>query len=209
MTYQWQKGTLTGNMADIPGATDAAYTTPRATLPDHLTLFRCVVSNSSGNAVSASEMLFVTAGPKAPTDITSPIAAAAQVGSPFQYTIASSGGTAPVTYSADPLPAGLSLDPASGLISGIPAETRTFAVAIAAANDAGSISRTLSLTATPDPPFLSVDSWRLANFGASAIDPSIAGDMADPDGDGYTNLDEFNAGSNPLDSSSMPAPPAP
>jgi poly(3-hydroxybutyrate) depolymerase len=62
MSYQWQKGAVTGNMTDISGATAATYTTPPTTLADHSTLFRCVVSNASGNATSASEMLFVTAG---------------------------------------------------------------------------------------------------------------------------------------------------
>jgi hypothetical protein len=61
MSYQWQKGPLTGNMTDIPGATRASYTTPPPTLADRLTLFRCVVSNAAGNATSADEMLFVTA----------------------------------------------------------------------------------------------------------------------------------------------------
>ena len=58
MSYQWQKGTFTGNMTDIPGATEAAYTVPDAAA-DHRTLFRCVVSNSAGNVTSASEMLLV------------------------------------------------------------------------------------------------------------------------------------------------------
>ncbi len=57
--YQWQKGTFTNPMEDIPGATAATYTTPPTTLADHRTLFRCVASNASGNATSASEMLFV------------------------------------------------------------------------------------------------------------------------------------------------------
>lgn len=65
MTYQWQKGAFTTNMADIPGATGAAYTTPPATLADHLTLFRCIVSNTAGSTTSASELLFVTAAPAA------------------------------------------------------------------------------------------------------------------------------------------------
>jgi hypothetical protein len=60
MSYQWQKGAHSGNMADIPGATAAAYTTPPAALADHGTLFRCVVSNRSGNATSASELLAVS-----------------------------------------------------------------------------------------------------------------------------------------------------
>jgi poly(3-hydroxybutyrate) depolymerase len=61
MRYQWQKGPHTGIMMDIPGATEATYTTPPAATADSGTIFRCVVSNSSGNATSASEMLLVTA----------------------------------------------------------------------------------------------------------------------------------------------------
>jgi poly(3-hydroxybutyrate) depolymerase len=204
MSYQWQKGTLTGNMADIPGATQATYTIPPATLADHLTLFRSVVSNAAGNVTSADEMLFVTASATPPTSITSVIGAAVQVGNPFHYTIATSC-TMPIGYTASPLPAGLSVDQASGEISGTPAETGVTSITIDAANSAGHTSRVLTLTVTDTPPPISIDAWRLAHFGASATDPSIAGDMADPDGDGYTNLAEFNAGSDPLDGASVPA----
>lgn len=205
MSYQWQKGRSTGNMTDIPGATEATYTTPLAALADHVTLFRCVVSNAAGNVTSASEMLFVTAGPKAPTDITSPNTASGQVGTPFRYTIKSSGGTTPIAYSADPLPAGLSVDSNSGVISGTPDATGVASIAIGASNPAGSISRMLTLTVTDTQPSVSMDAWRFLKFGASATDPSIAGDAADPDGDGYTNLDEFNFGSEPLDPASPSA----
>jgi hypothetical protein len=61
MTYQWQQGALTTNMVDIPGATGASYSTPRAVLGNHRTLFRCVVSNAAGNATSACELLLITA----------------------------------------------------------------------------------------------------------------------------------------------------
>ena len=204
MTFQWQKGTLNGNMADIPGATDAIYTTPSTTLADHLTLFRCVASNAAGSMTSASEMLFVTAARTAPTAIASDTTVFAQTGVPFAYTIISSGGTAPVTYSASPLPGGLQVDPNSGLISGIPAAAGTTSVAIQASNSAGKFSTILTLTVTDTPPAVSINDWRLANFGASATDPSIAGDMADPDGDGYTNLDEYRFGSQPLNPASVP-----
>jgi hypothetical protein len=153
-------------------------------------------------------MLAVTTDPTPPTKITSDIAATAQLGAPFSYTIVSSGGTSPVTFSADPLPAGLTLDPASGVISGTATDIGVTSVTVGASNRAGSDSAMLTLTVTDTAPAMSIGQWRLANFGASATDPSIAGDMADPDGDGYTNLDEFNAGTNPLDSTSVPnAPP--
>ncbi|MBZ5585150.1 MAG: hypothetical protein LAQ30_23670 [Acidobacteriia bacterium] len=66
MSYQWQKGIGAGNMSDIPGATEAAYTTPPATLADNKTLFRCAASNVLGNATSAIEVLFVSAEAKGP-----------------------------------------------------------------------------------------------------------------------------------------------
>jgi poly(3-hydroxybutyrate) depolymerase len=204
MSYQWQKGAFGGNMSDIPGAGDATYTTPATTLADHLTLFRCVVSNSAGGVTSASEMLVVTAAPTAPSKISSPLTAFAQAGSPFQYTITSSGGTLPITYGAGPLPDGLSVDPSSGRISGTPTATGATRISINAGNDAGRASAILTLNVADTPPAISVGSWRLANFGASATDPSIAGDAADPDGDGYTNLREFIFGANPLDAASVP-----
>jgi hypothetical protein len=146
----------------------------------------------------------VTAAPTPPTQITSSLTAAAQVGTPFTYAITSSGGTTPITYSANPLPAGLSVDPDSGVLSGIPAATGDTNIAIGAGNSAGHISATLTLSVMETAPVISIDSWRLANFGASATDPSVAGDMADPDSDGYTNLDEYNFGSQPLNPASVP-----
>jgi hypothetical protein len=139
-----------------------------------------------------------------PVSITSAITASVQVGTAFHYTIASSGGTLPIGYSASPLPAGLSADAGSGEISGTPAETGTAKITIGVTNSAGGTSRVLTLTVTDTPPTVSIGAWRMAHFGASATDPLIAGDMADPDGDGYTNLQEFNAGSDPLDRTSVP-----
>ncbi len=191
-------------MADIPGATQTTYTTPVTAIADHLTLFRCVVSNAAGSVTSAAEMLFVTATRAAPTSIDSAVTAAAQVGMPFTFSIVSSGGTLPVTYSASPLPAGLSLDPDTGLISGTPTEIGATDIAVTAGNSAGSISAFIKLTVQDTPPAVSWTDWLLSTFGASATDPAIAGDAADPDGDGYTNHDEFLAGTNPLDPISVP-----
>jgi len=60
LSYQWQKGAFTGNMVDIPGAIGPTFATPAATLSDHRTLFRCIVTNPAGSATSASELLLVT-----------------------------------------------------------------------------------------------------------------------------------------------------
>jgi poly(3-hydroxybutyrate) depolymerase len=198
MTYQWQKGTLLSNMADIPGATAATYTTPATTLADNKASFRCVVSNAAGSTTSTSEDLFVTTEATSPKYFVSPITASAHVGDPFRYIIISSGATGPIAYSASPLPAGLSVDAATGIISGTPLATGTTKIHITASNSAGSLSATLVLTVTLDPPVVPIEAWRLAHFGASALNPDVAGDAADPDGDGVNNLLEYTNGTDPL-----------
>jgi poly(3-hydroxybutyrate) depolymerase len=198
ISYQWQKGTLTSNMMNIAGATAATYMTPVTTLADHLTLFRCVVSNSAGSVTSAREMLFVTTAVKSPTNIASPITAFGQVGAHFSYTITSSGGTTPITFSASPLPAGLSVNAVTGVISGTPTAPGTTKIVIDARNSAGSTSAILVLIVTLDPPVLLIDAWRSAHFDASATNLEIAGDLADPDGDGANNLLEYANGTDPL-----------
>jgi poly(3-hydroxybutyrate) depolymerase len=198
MTYQWQKGTLLGNMADVPGATAAAYTTPATTLADSKASFRCVVSNTAGSATSTSEDLFVTAAATSPKYFVSPLTVSAHAGDPFRYLIISSGATGPIAYSASPLSAGLSVDAATGVISGTPIATGTTKVLLTASNAAGSLSAILLLTVTLDPPPVPIEAWRVAHFGASALNPDIAGDVADPDGDGVNNLLEYTSGTDPL-----------
>ena len=57
-------------------------------------------------------------------------------------------------------------------------------------------SVTLSLADRP------VDAWRFEKFGPQANDTVVAGDAADPDGDGQTNLAEYLAGTEPRDGAS-------
>lgn len=203
MTYQWQKQAVpgsTGNMVvDIPGATNATYTTPVPTVSDNITYHRCRVSNAAGTAISAHESLLVTTSPKAPTDIGSSLTACAQVGVPFAYTLISGGGTVPITFDASPLPAGLTVNHTTGVISGTPTAPGTTRVVLYTSNSAGSApTRTLTLTVTADPPAIPLELWRTANFGASAYNADVAADTADPDGDGLNNFQEYALGSDPF-----------
>jgi hypothetical protein len=57
-------------------------------------------------------------------------------------------------------------------------------------------SVTLSIADRP------IDAWRFLNFGANANNSLIAGDAADPDGDGQDNIAEYLAGTGPLSGAS-------
>ena len=59
------------------------------------------------------------------------------------------------------------------------------------------------LTVAVDSP---LETWRLAAFGDEAGDPAVAGDEADPDEDGLTNLVEYALGSPPRAAGSRPLP---
>jgi len=104
------------------------------------------VTNAAGSTASMSDMLLVTATTKSPTDITSALTAYARPGRPFRYVITSSGGSLPVTFAASPLPPGLSVDGASGVISGVPTAPGVYPVTVSATNPAGSIPATVTFT---------------------------------------------------------------
>ena len=49
------------------------------------------------------------------------------------------------------------------------------------------------------------DDWRYVKFGGDSANPAIAGDFADPDGDGIVNLLEYGFAQEPLANNSAPA----
>lgn len=91
-----------------------------------------------------------TPGVFGPPIITSALTLSGVQGSALSYQI--SAANAPASYAASGLPAGLSIDPATGFISGVPAGTGEFNVAISATSSAGTDTRTLVLTLSPMPP---------------------------------------------------------
>lgn len=73
-----------------------------------------------------------------------------QAGSPYSFTLAASGGTAPYTYAISALPAGLSLS--TGVISGTPSATGTTAYTVTVTDATGatfSVSSSFVISTTP------------------------------------------------------------
>lgn len=81
--------------------------------------------------------------------VVTPGSATATVGAPFNYQTQAT--NYPTNYSASGLPSGLSIDAASGLISGTPAMDGSFTVNLSVTNAAGTSSGTLNLTVNPAP----------------------------------------------------------
>ncbi len=104
-------------------------------------------TNAGGTATAT---LTLTVTPPTPV-INSPLTASARVNAPFTYQITAT--SSPTSFSASGLPAGLVIDPASGLITGAPSVTGVFGVTLAATNATGpGQPATLTLTVLAPPP---------------------------------------------------------
>ena len=121
--------------------------------------------------------------------VTSPASVTAQEGSAFSYQASAS--NSPTSYGASGLPAGLTLNPTSGLISGTPTTSGVYRATLTASNASGT-GGPFTLTLTVDEPF---SAWRAANFTATELqNAAVSGPLGDATGAGVANLVKYALG---------------
>ena len=108
-----------------------------------------VILTASNDNGDGTKTLTLTVAPQPAPTITSETTATAAVNTPFQYQITAS--SSPTGFDATGLPAGLSVDNGTGLISGVPTATSPSSVTLKASNASGTGTATLTLTVNPDP----------------------------------------------------------
>jgi uncharacterized protein YhjY with autotransporter beta-barrel domain len=162
---QPQHGTATASGTSITYTPTAGYSGPDS--------FTYTATNATGTSAPATVTITVTP----PTLLLSPAAGALSDGSAgvaYSQTVSASGGTAPYTYAvtAGSLPAGLSLDAATGEISGTPttAGNASFTITATDTNGAiGSAAYTLAIADAAAPSLVSVS----PNIGSAAGNQTV------------------------------------
>ena len=142
LLYQWSY-----QGQDIAGATQSSYLVKDVS-PDMAGTYSVTITNDFGS-VSTGAVLTVTLDPP---HITSPLAAYGNQGVPFAYQI--QGMHNPVSFGAQYLPDGLSLNPTNGLISGTPTSSGPFFPIITAVSPCASDSQILLLSIAPAVPII-------------------------------------------------------
>jgi len=138
-TYHSQDGTNWTNIGCAYSATG---------FPTNLYAGFYTVSNNSSalNTATFSNVAFSQTAPTGSPEISSATTAAAILGTSFSYNITAS--ASPSSYNATGLPAGLSINTSTGLISGTPTAMGQSVVTLGATNASGTGTATLILNAT-------------------------------------------------------------
>ncbi len=153
-------GTTTGN--DEGGIDDLSHITTKSVKKQTQAVTRSAKAKAKTQAVTKSSTASPDAvsGPSAANDangsiyelivapaITSSNVAVGTVNTAFTFQVT---GTAnPTAFTASGLPAGLTINPTTGIISGTPTATGTFTVTVTASNAGGSATQTLSIIIQP------------------------------------------------------------
>lgn len=130
--------------------------------------------------------------PSVPVITSALVVGAVEANSFSGYTLTASG--TPTSFSASGLPAGISLNPATGVLSGSPLHSGVYSANVAVTNELTTVNATLTITVAPP---VWAD-WVAAHFTSGEQgNVQIAGPAADPDGDGAPNLLEYHQDRNP------------
>ena len=139
--------------------------------PTTLGSFNAAVTANNG-AGSANQVVVITIALLAPA-ITSAATASGTVQQSFSYQIVASNG--PTSFAATSLPAGLTINPATGLISGTPSAAGAFTVSLSATNVTGTATLAAVFTIANLPaPSVSSQSLSVAFNTAGTIDLASA-----------------------------------
>ena len=147
-----------GRLRFVTGDTSETITVPirRDAVSEPTESFTVTLSNPSPSfsatlgSPSTATVSINNVEPPPPPVVTSPASATASQGQAFSYQITATNN--PTSYSATGLPAnGLTLDPATGLISGTPQSTGTMSLTISATNESGTGSAPLTITVNQPP----------------------------------------------------------
>ncbi|HYL99069.1 MAG TPA: putative Ig domain-containing protein, partial [Blastocatellia bacterium] len=133
--------------------------------------WQMVQDNGAGFFGDLSPNVSITvANPSSALTIQTAAISAAQVGTAFNQQLSAAGGTPPYTWSVlgSGLPAGLSLNPATGTISGTPSQPGTFALALKVTDSASQISqKALGMTIAPSRLTINAPAFPTATVGSS------------------------------------------
>jgi uncharacterized delta-60 repeat protein len=146
--------------------------------------FNVDLSASNGEGTGHATLVLTIASTLAPPVITSPTTATATVGALFTYQITAT--NSPTSFGASGLPAGLTVNTSTGLISGTPTGAGVFSVTLSATNSAGTGMATLTLTINPAAPVVTSPSSATATAGVPFIFQIVATNS--PTSYGATNL---------------------
>jgi len=120
-------------------------------------------------AADASSPGILTPPPSVTPRINGPSIFGVRPGSPFLYTVPATGDR-PIAFSADGLPAGLSLDSATGRITGRLAEQATYGVVLRASNPLGTAERRFRIVVGEKIALTPPMGWNSYNCWAESVD---------------------------------------